>query len=188
MAGGLNLYGYADGDPINKSDPFGLCTDPSDPKCKAISARGEGRFDVVIVYSDGESTHEQLRTGGTRAWRNNNPGNLRPGRFSTSQGAIGDAGGFAVFGDAGTGGSAQGALLSGPTYSGLSLDAAIARYAPSTENNTARYQQFVRQATGLSGDVKMGDLTPAQMHAVTSAMRRHEGWREGSTSWREAKP
>jgi uncharacterized protein RhaS with RHS repeats len=24
LAGGLNLYGYADGDPINKSDPFGL--------------------------------------------------------------------------------------------------------------------------------------------------------------------
>ncbi len=25
MAGGLNLYGYAAGDPINNSDPFGLC-------------------------------------------------------------------------------------------------------------------------------------------------------------------
>jgi hypothetical protein len=24
LAGGLNLYGYADGDPINNSDPFGL--------------------------------------------------------------------------------------------------------------------------------------------------------------------
>ncbi len=25
LAGGLNLYGYANGDPINYSDPFGLC-------------------------------------------------------------------------------------------------------------------------------------------------------------------
>jgi RHS repeat-associated protein len=25
LAGGLNLYGYADGDPVNFSDPFGLC-------------------------------------------------------------------------------------------------------------------------------------------------------------------
>jgi hypothetical protein len=25
LAGGLNLYGYAGGDPINNSDPFGLC-------------------------------------------------------------------------------------------------------------------------------------------------------------------
>lgn len=31
MAGGLNLYGYADGDPINKSDPFGLC-----PYCEGV--------------------------------------------------------------------------------------------------------------------------------------------------------
>jgi hypothetical protein len=27
LAGGLNLYGYAGGDPINFSDPFGLCPD-----------------------------------------------------------------------------------------------------------------------------------------------------------------
>jgi hypothetical protein len=34
LAGGLNLYGYGDGDPVNNSDPFGLCppkdTDVSD--------------------------------------------------------------------------------------------------------------------------------------------------------------
>ena len=27
LAGGLNLYGYAGGDPVNFSDPFGLCPD-----------------------------------------------------------------------------------------------------------------------------------------------------------------
>lgn len=27
LAGGLNLYGYANGDPVNFSDPFGLCPD-----------------------------------------------------------------------------------------------------------------------------------------------------------------
>ena len=25
LAGGLNLYGFAGGDPVNFSDPFGLC-------------------------------------------------------------------------------------------------------------------------------------------------------------------
>lgn len=36
LAGGLNLYGYAGGDPVNFSDPFGLmeCKPPDDPKCK----------------------------------------------------------------------------------------------------------------------------------------------------------
>lgn len=30
LAGGLNLYGYAGGDPINRSDPFGLCAESAD--------------------------------------------------------------------------------------------------------------------------------------------------------------
>ncbi|MBL8998590.1 MAG: RHS repeat-associated core domain-containing protein [Gemmatimonadetes bacterium] len=30
LAGGLNLYGYANGDPINFSDPFGLCPPEDD--------------------------------------------------------------------------------------------------------------------------------------------------------------
>jgi hypothetical protein len=28
LAGGLNLYGFAGGDPVNFSDPFGLCPNP----------------------------------------------------------------------------------------------------------------------------------------------------------------
>lgn len=32
LAGGLNLYGYAGGDPINFSDPFGLCPDSTKDK------------------------------------------------------------------------------------------------------------------------------------------------------------
>jgi hypothetical protein len=33
LAGGLNLYGFANGDPVNFSDPFGLraCEDPDEP-------------------------------------------------------------------------------------------------------------------------------------------------------------
>src|SRR5690349_1512898 len=39
LAGGLNLYGYANGAPVNFSDPFGLCP-PADPSrtddCRVI--------------------------------------------------------------------------------------------------------------------------------------------------------
>jgi hypothetical protein len=38
IAGGLNLYGYANGDPINFSDPFGLCPEDikdDDDECQA---------------------------------------------------------------------------------------------------------------------------------------------------------
>ena len=33
LAGGLNLYGYGDGDPVNNADPFGLC-----PSCAMLAA------------------------------------------------------------------------------------------------------------------------------------------------------
>ncbi len=36
LAGGLNLYGYAGGDPVNFSDPFGLCRQgTNEPECKS---------------------------------------------------------------------------------------------------------------------------------------------------------
>jgi RHS repeat-associated protein len=43
LAGGLNAYGFANGDPVNFSDPFGLCP-PEDtkdgPECKKVVAVG----------------------------------------------------------------------------------------------------------------------------------------------------
>jgi hypothetical protein len=33
LAGGLNLYGFANGDPVTFSDPFGLCHRGLDPDC-----------------------------------------------------------------------------------------------------------------------------------------------------------
>ena len=52
MAGGLNLYGYAGGDPINSSDPFGLC-----PK----SSGGDGKTEEMSDCPRGSS--------GWWAWR-----------------------------------------------------------------------------------------------------------------------
>lgn len=44
VAGGLNLYGYANGDPVNYSDPFGLC-----PQCApALALAGAGAADEVV--------------------------------------------------------------------------------------------------------------------------------------------
>jgi RHS repeat-associated protein len=52
LAGGLNLYGFADGDPVNFSDPFGLCTDRNGnelppEQCRDVTfAQGHG---IVIA-------------------------------------------------------------------------------------------------------------------------------------------
>lgn len=42
IAGGLNLYGFGSGDPVNYSDPFGLCT--PEPQCFAAALQQLGRM------------------------------------------------------------------------------------------------------------------------------------------------
>jgi murein DD-endopeptidase MepM/ murein hydrolase activator NlpD len=45
LAGGLNLYGFANGDPINFSDPFGLC--PVGEKCRRYTFGHLASIDVT---------------------------------------------------------------------------------------------------------------------------------------------
>ena len=62
IAGGLNLYQYNGNDPVSNTDPFGLCDDPDDPKCKkpvvavgasvsSVAGKGGGAAAGVILYS-----------------------------------------------------------------------------------------------------------------------------------------
>lgn len=51
---------------------------------------------VIYETTDGEKF---IHAGGSRAWRNNNPGNLVRGKVSKRNGEIGLAAGFAVFPD-----------------------------------------------------------------------------------------
>jgi hypothetical protein len=137
---------------------------------------------VEITYSN---DRVEVRSGGTRSWRNNNPGNLRDTEFSRRHGAIGEAGGFAVFPDEEAGAAALADLLGTRTYRGLSVADAIERFAPPTENDTARYGDFVERATGLEGDTRMSTLSAEQRMSVGSAIRTFEGWRAGEVTWRD---
>jgi uncharacterized protein RhaS with RHS repeats len=52
IAGGLNLYGFANGDPINFSDPFGLCPpeDENEEDCETESGEiGPAEGDQQVV-------------------------------------------------------------------------------------------------------------------------------------------
>jgi uncharacterized protein RhaS with RHS repeats len=88
LAGGLNLYGYANGDPVNLSDPFGLC-----PSCiagalasipfpystkgdlsqlsatamTALTELGMRSGHRLGVYATTNGNHEDMRHNGTKA-------------------------------------------------------------------------------------------------------------------------
>ena len=133
-------------------------------------------YDVLYKRSDGTC---YIRRGGSRSWRNNNPGCIRYGEFSRKMGAIGQAGGFAIFPCEQTGMKAICALLRTDKYSKKTIFSAISSYAPAVENNTALYQKLVQKHTGLSGKTIVGTLTDAQLNKLATAIRSIEGWCPG---------
>ncbi len=136
-----------------------------------------GKGSSVIYYdSDGSFT---VCKGGSRAWRNNNPGNIRGGSFADGAGAIGKAGGFAVFPDYATGHAALNSLLGGPGYVNLSIYNAVAKYAPPKENNTSGYRKKLKDLTGLDLDRTLASLTNIEFESVVNAIEIIEGYKEG---------
>lgn len=119
------------------------------------------------------------KVGGSRSWRNNNPGNMEYGTFAKAHGAIGTDGRFAIFPDEATGQRARAALIfNGDKYRNLTLTQAIERYAPSSENHTTAYQRRVLAAVG-GANLPMHKYSPAQQQAILRTMQDVEGWKEG---------
>lgn len=114
-------------------------------------------------------------SGGTRAWRNNNPGNLEYGKFARNNGAIGTDGRFAIFPDVTTGFNAMANLLSTNAYQNLTIQEAINRYAPSSENNVENYLKSLENQTGFSRSTLMNQLSKSDLLQLAKAMAKHEG-------------
>ena len=143
--------------------------------CNVINARAVGRD---VIYTRADSSQYRL-TGGTRAWRNNNPGCLRFGKIAREAGAIGSAGGFAVFPSEVHGRNALASLLKTDDYAKLTIAGAIMRYAPPSQNNTARYKKRLQELTGLSLTRRMSELSDVELGKCIDAICAIEGWREG---------
>ena len=114
-------------------------------------------------------------SGGSRAWRNNNPGNLEDGKFARVNGAIGTDGRFAMFPDAATGFNAMAALLATNSYQKLTIEGAINRYAPSNENNVENYLKSIERQTGFTRSTPMNNLSKDNLLNLAKAMTKHEG-------------
>jgi hypothetical protein len=114
---------------------------------------------TTINYGGPNWFTTQVGTG-THPFRDNNPGDILSGGFTNGHGALGSDGRFAVFPTAGTGNNALDSLLHNPSYSNLSVNDAISRYAPGFENNTAGYQQFIQSVVGVGGNTPLSSLSP----------------------------
>lgn len=154
--------------------------DPAPPPAGApgpfISARKTAHLVVNYIDAAGRDVN---REGGSRSWRNNNPGNIRKGDFADNHGAIGDDGAFAIFPDEKTGFAAIVSLLRTSTYGALSLSGAINRYAPPSENDSNAYLTFIVGKTGLNANDVLDDLRIADIRKIAAAIQQMEGWREG---------
>lgn len=114
------------------------------------------------------------QSGGSmpRGMRNNNPGNIEYGAFAKRQGATGSDGRFAIFPTMEAGQSAQQALLGGYLSSGANtVQKAISKWAPGSENNTAAYVAAVSKQLGVGPDQV---LNGSHIPALADAISRHE--------------
>jgi len=114
-------------------------------------------------------------SGGSRAWRNNNPGNLEDGKFARNNGAIGTDGRFAIFPDTATGFNAMASLLATNSYQKLTIEGAINRYAPPNENNVENYLKSIERQTGFPRSTPMNNLSKDNLLNLAKAMAKHEG-------------
>jgi len=139
--------------------------------------------DYSVIYQDDQGKRF-LFSGGTWAWRNHNPGNLRPGQISRKYGQIGISIDqhkrlLAIFPDTEHGLAALQDLLITRKYQEKSIDEAIATYAPPNENNTQHYQEMVRKKLALPGSVKLKNLNSSQFSKLLGIIQEIEGYHLG---------
>ena len=137
-----------------------------------IKARPGPKNSVIYTDSDG---NEWIFEKGSRPWRNQNPGDLVPGKVSKRNGAIGSAGGFAVFPDYQTGHTALlDSLLN--EHGNKDIRSLMKVYAPPKENKTERYIRFVQKRTGVKTNKKIKDFSKSEFEKLWQAIEDFEGW------------
>ena len=132
---------------------------------------GNNRY---VVYKN------EIKIGGSLAWRNNNPGNIIKGSFAESHGATGNNNKFAIFPDKEIGFKAIVSLLKTSAYYTLSIADAIMKYASTEDNNDPKsYAEFIAKQTGFSVDRILNTLTEEELNQVAKVIETKEGFISG---------
>lgn len=138
----------------------------------------KAKFTVHYFDEDGNLT---IRSGGTRAWRCNNPGNLRRSHYTMSKKrrAIGFAGddkdAYAVYPNKETGREALTVMLQGSVYSPKTLRSALAYYEPHKKD----YIDIVVDRTGLDPERTIRSLDDKEFMSFWQAIELVEKWEVG---------
>lgn len=130
-----------------------------------------------VIYTDDSGKHFRY-SGGTWAWRNHNPGNIRPGKISRSHHQIGIVFNFAVFPNDRQGHLALLDVLK-ITYANSSIDEMMGHFAPPKENNTAKYRKFLHQMTGVQDSKKIKNFTTNEFEKLWQGIEKIEGSKNG---------
>jgi len=131
---------------------------------------------MATAIAQAIATMEGYFTAGTVADRNNNPGNLlamgQPGQIGV------DSRGFAIFATPEDGWTALENQIALDASRGLTLSQFLNKYAPSSENNTQAYIDFVSERTGLdpnaplSAGLDTGNPTHGSPRLAAGPIRR----------------
>jgi hypothetical protein len=152
--------------------------------------RAEQKTRFKTYYYD-ESEKIEIRIDGSRAWRNNNPGNTKG-----IKGAIGrDQDGFDIFPDLAAGRKAKKDLilrkykdyssvrkmLKGKYDKGGNYIMGTAWSPAYDDNDPDLYADQIKEWSGLDVDNnKIKDLKPEEMEKLLDAMQRKEGFKKGT--------
>ena len=118
-----------------------------------------------------------------RGIRNNNPGNIKAGKFATSQGASGTDGEFAKFNSPQEGINAMYNLLENYQKRGLdTVSDMIGRWAPREENDTEAYVKKVAKAMDIDPDQPFlfnGELAQKMIDAMIEVENGGNPYKKG---------
>jgi len=141
---------------------------------------GDPTSKFTVQYFD-EKGNMTIRSGGTRAWRCNNPGNLLASPYSRGKNrrSIGQAGDgkneYAVYPDYATGHEALVVMLKGGIYSPLTLRAAIKRY----DSTNPKYIDEIVKITGFDPERTIKSLSSREFELFWKAIEQVENLEEG---------
>ena len=102
----------------------------------------------MLSFMQSVARQEGFLIKGSRPERNNNPGDIEWGKFTQAHGATGGDPRFAIFPTPEAGYAAMRALLRS-AYIGLTVQAALNKWAPPVENDVSSYLIHVCQWSGL---------------------------------------